>query len=147
MYLVKFSFFSLSYFSSYCSYWRCSFLYILRDPELLYPSNPQCKQPHFFLLLTYWVCLYHPLGVKHYASSSVSLFHGLCIWIFLSFILVRIQSILQGIQLLFLWLGFYRKLISWSFLFLLRNFFLKFHSIFVCLMVSASNIPRYLKFL
>ena len=53
----------------------CSFLYIIRVPELLQLRNIQCSPVFFPLFLPHRICLCHSSGVKSCDSASISLFY------------------------------------------------------------------------
>ena len=88
------------------------------------------------------------LNVRSCVSWSISLSPSPYIWVLSVSILRRVQGILQrGLsRYLFLWF-LQQNLVSRSFIVLLRYSFCTFSFIFVCLMVSAPNIPRYLWFI
>ena len=97
------------------------------------------------LFLTYRDCLCHLLSVRPCILSSIFLFFGPTIWVFsLVHFKKSPEYLTRGPAYVPLMRFLLQSFVSRSFLFLLRYSFLTFSFIFICSIVSTSNIPWYL---
>ena len=100
--------------------------------------HPSYLQYFLLLFLTHIVCLRHLSDVRPYVSSSVFSFSVPFVAVLLLSISRMVPSILLG--------GQPTRLVSRYFFVLLRYPFIVFSFLFACMMVSASNIYKYLLF-
>ena len=114
---------------------------------LMHARNLQYKRILFLCFLIHIVCLCHPSDKRPCASSSTFVSSGSFVWVTPLSILIMVQSILQEElpRCLSLWCDFCRRICYRAvFLFVLCTLFLLFSMIFASLMVSSSNISKYL---